>query len=408
METTQIEVQAMRMLADDDFLALNSRLNRPNIFEAVNLGHAEIRHSAFIAWLADPSNPHGLEDLFLRRLIAELFKENPNRGFASLAADDLTDVNVIRESESNIDLLIRTRDDRLALCLENKVFAGLHDHQLDKYHRYVEGAYGDKRFRLYVFLTPDGHEPPEDECDDSDAWMTFSYPGLAGILESLKPYANERTCICIEDYIDVLKKENIMADDELDELAKKLYARYRDVFDLVNERCSDQSGVEGHLRNLYLEVLNEYRREGLIADCSPMDFTGKYLSFHTKAMDEYLHNDRTRPGTWGNPSDTYHYWVYPPLLKPTINLELGPLGQPDWIIRLMENVRRVAGGKNKPISPHSKYRTPKKITTDIDATDAMNVDDLPDDKDIQGKLRKAIDEMLRFETGILGGLRPSV
>ncbi|PJM75382.1 PD-(D/E)XK nuclease family protein [Bifidobacterium simiarum] len=398
-----IEVQAMRMLADDDFLALDSRLNRPNVFEAVNLGHEEIRHSAFLAWLLNPSNPHGLGDLFIRRLLAELFEENPAGGFASLAADDLTDLKVVRESESNIDLLIRTRDDRLVVCVENKIFSGLHDRQLDKYHRYVEDMYGDYRYRLYVLLTPAGYEPADDQSENPSSWLPFSYSSLAGVMESLIPYANDRARICIEDYISVLKKESIMEDDELDELASNLYGRYRGVSDLVNERCAGQAGIAGYLRGIYLSVLNEDKDSGGFSDCAPMDSTGAYLSFHTVAMDEYLHNDRSRAGSWGAASDTYQYWVYPSLLKPTIKLELGPSGQPSDVIQAMESLRKVAKARNPEISPANRYRVIKSIPTRIDETETVNADDI-DVEAIKKKLRKAINSMLDFEKKALAEL----
>lgn len=400
---SSIEVQAMKMLADDDFLALDSRLNRPNVFEAVNLGHAEIRHSAFLAWLLNPSNPHGLGDLFIRRLLAELFEENPSGGFASLAADDLTELKVVRESESNIDLLIRTQDNRLVVCVENKIFSGLHDRQLDRYHRYAEHMYGEYRYRLYVLLTPAGYEPPDEQSENPSVWLPFSYSSLAEVMESLIPYANGRARICIEDYISLLKKENIMKDDELDELASKLYGRYRGVFDLVNERCAGQAGVAGYLRGIYLSVLNEYKESGRFSDCAPLDSTGVYLSFHTAGMDVYLHNDRSRAGTWGNPSDTYHYWVYPTLLKPTIKLELGPFGQPSDVIQAMESLRRVAKARNPGISPDNHYRVVKSIPARIDETETVNADDV-DVEGVKNKLRKALDNMLDFEKKTLDEL----
>ncbi|MBT1164438.1 PD-(D/E)XK nuclease family protein [Bifidobacterium felsineum] len=87
---------AMTMLSDLDFLEANSLLHKPNMFDMVGMSRQEIRHSAFLAWLLEPSNPHGLDDLFIRRLLAELYKAHPE-GFASFAVKDLSNLAVERE-----------------------------------------------------------------------------------------------------------------------------------------------------------------------------------------------------------------------------------------------------------------------------------------------------------------------
>ncbi|MCO6557924.1 MAG: PD-(D/E)XK nuclease family protein [Bifidobacterium sp.] len=133
-EEDSVTVQAMKMLSDPQFNKLNQRLNRVNVFDAIDMGRQEIKHSAFLAWLMDPSSPHALGDLFIRRLLAQLYKENIRNhhsdeladDFASLAADDLTEIEVVREREAHIDILLKTLDNRMVICIENKVDAWLH------------------------------------------------------------------------------------------------------------------------------------------------------------------------------------------------------------------------------------------------------------------------------------------
>ncbi|MDX9954532.1 MAG: PD-(D/E)XK nuclease family protein, partial [Anaerolineae bacterium] len=42
-----------------------------NTFALLNVGTDEVRHSAFLAWLLDPSAGHGQGDLFLKALLAK-------------------------------------------------------------------------------------------------------------------------------------------------------------------------------------------------------------------------------------------------------------------------------------------------------------------------------------------------
>ena len=46
---------------------------KANIFDAVGMERQEVKHSAFIAWLLDPSKPHGLGNRFLAEFCRRLF-----------------------------------------------------------------------------------------------------------------------------------------------------------------------------------------------------------------------------------------------------------------------------------------------------------------------------------------------
>lgn len=393
---SSVGVQAMRLLADNDFQTLSAHLHRMNVFKAVGMARQEIKHSAFLAWLMDPSAPHAMGDRFLRFLLARLLEDNQAEGFASVTVDDLSDVIVTRERESNIDILVRTRDRRLIICIENKVDSGLHDQQLKKYWHYIEKTYGDYRHKIYVFLTPRGDDVPEEECEERD-WFPLSYSTIAQVLESLRPAASERTGILIDDYVDLLKEENIVEDVELNQLASNLYKRYADVFNLVNDRCGGTSVVANALRGVYLEVLEQLKNEHKISDCSPLDMTGIYLSFQTRRMDEFLHAENLpESGSWGKNSTAYHYWIYPPLLAPSIKLEVGPLNQSEDIIYKMRELQNAGNSRKSPITNLDRYRTIKRIQTGIDAS-SMNDDDELDVNDIKRRLIGKIEDMLFFE-----------
>ncbi len=55
------------MVENDDLLTLESRIGRFNIFDALRIMDAEIRHSNFLAFILDPAESHGQGQLFLKR-----------------------------------------------------------------------------------------------------------------------------------------------------------------------------------------------------------------------------------------------------------------------------------------------------------------------------------------------------
>lgn len=51
MEYEKEEIMYAALLADKNFDRMNLTLKQPNIFNALGVGHYEIRHSNFLAWL---------------------------------------------------------------------------------------------------------------------------------------------------------------------------------------------------------------------------------------------------------------------------------------------------------------------------------------------------------------------
>ena len=50
---------------NDELLELEAQIGRFNVFDALGIVRAEIRHSAFLRWLLDPSESHGLGTMVL-------------------------------------------------------------------------------------------------------------------------------------------------------------------------------------------------------------------------------------------------------------------------------------------------------------------------------------------------------
>lgn len=410
-----VEQQIVELLEDEDFLSLDATFHRTNLFQAIGMETQEIRHSNFIAWLLDPNESHGLGDTLIKLFLTRLFSKGPDEagskvlpdGVSSLILSDLSSSTVTRESESNTDILFKTDNPKLVLCMENKVWSGVGDGQLDKYWTYVESRYARYPYRIYVLLTPSGNAAPMEKTAHAEQWIPFSYDDLRDCLNVLASRTtDEKNLLLIRDYIDLLERKGIVETAQIDDLVDKLYRRYPDVFDLVeNRRSNARKAVSSCLGRIYLEVLEEMGTEGLFSSwCKE---TTSYLWFHTKRMDGYLasHMGESKEGSWGNGA-TYHYYIYPKpvgFFVPSIRLELGPFGQGCEVIDRQNKVKDFFAPNKKDISSANKYCQVKTVNVNIDEREAMSPSEL-DAGQIKKALRTGILSMLEWEDKFFSSL----
>jgi hypothetical protein len=129
---------------NDDLLELESHIGRFNIFDALGIARAEIRHSNFLAFILDPAESHGQGQLFLKAVLTDLLKQAPSerRPLSPVELDgtDLRGVEVKREWK-HTDLLIRCREPPFVVVIENKIGAKEGPDQLSGYKKVVEVHY---------------------------------------------------------------------------------------------------------------------------------------------------------------------------------------------------------------------------------------------------------------------------
>lgn len=248
------------------------------IFDAVGMKRLEIRHSAFIAWLLEPSEKHGLGDEFAQRIVALLAERSPEPGYdgfreavSSGLLSDLANATVVRESEAHIDLLFKTVGPqrlggrRLVICIENKVDSWLHDDQLQRYREYVEREYAEYDHRVFVFLSPSGTRVPPPE-DDPDLWIPLSYADIRHCLPNgerpggtgIEARNRQRALLYVEEYAEFVRK-NLMVDRERNVAIERLYARHREVFDevLAMLAARESGAVRDEIASVLDRVLDE-------------------------------------------------------------------------------------------------------------------------------------------------------
>ena len=239
-----------------------------NIFEVAGIVNAEIRHSNIIAWLMDPNAAHGLGGRVLSALI---------RHAGGNPSGDLSDFAIRREA-GHIDILAVSRECRLTLAVENKIWSGEHDDQLARYRRFVEKSYPGWD-HLYLYLTPNDDAP--ESAEDAAVWSTLGYGDLAQIVGSaasgmqLEPKAR----MLIDDYLECIRR-HIVGDDELRERCIEIYSKHKQAFDLILANLPDAAkAAHDHARKWASGLDGAY----VVEECSG----GKgYVRFRTNRLDE--------------------------------------------------------------------------------------------------------------------------
>jgi hypothetical protein len=246
MESPAVSEKAAldKFLADNPELeALTARLATFNVFRALKIEHEEIRHSNTLAWLLDPQESHGLDDIVLRRILSNILLEagaerSESLGISAAQVElmDLTDVEVRREWQ-NIDVLvvIRQPDDKgIVLLIENKIYSGEGEGQLNRYRERVSKEFS--KFTLVpVFLTLEGEDA---DADEASAFIPYSHRQVRAVLEIIigqrQQQLPDAVAVFLDQYMKTLRRLT-MEDKDLMALCKKIYTTHREAIELIVE-----------------------------------------------------------------------------------------------------------------------------------------------------------------------------
>lgn len=272
-------------------------LNRVNLFEILQIGKQEIRHSNFLSYLFNPSGSHKLGDIFLKQFLQRFYNMNPeiieektSFSIFDLLLGDFNDAIIYREHH-NIDLFIVSERNSLTICIENKIDAIESSHQLAKYQHYVSSHYSDYT-NLLVFLTPDGTEP------SSVDWGIITYNEVIDIMSQLveRGDLDSKVEIILTDYMMTVRRD-ILMDSELERICRKIYVEYQEALDLIFEVRPDKLSI---LRDMYIEALKELSLEGKVVFNE--SFSNKsVIRFQLQELNDIFSELSTEiKGGWGN------------------------------------------------------------------------------------------------------------
>jgi PD-(D/E)XK nuclease superfamily len=249
--------------------SLESLLAQFNIFESIGAVKQELRHSDFLSFLLDPSQNHGLGDLFLKKFLKQiLFKaEETNLSAVDIDIADLNDAEIRREWR-NIDILIILPSTNAVCAIENKVKSKEGPKQLERYRETVLKEF--KNFEtIFVFLTPEG-DPPSDQ-----KWISYNYTEVAILLDNIcstkKSSMGVDVHTLIIHYISMLRR-HIVSDSEISKLCVKIYKKHKQALDLIYEHRPD---LQLELSEFLKSLIKEADDHGI-----ELDLSGKsYIRF---------------------------------------------------------------------------------------------------------------------------------
>jgi hypothetical protein len=275
------------LVNDIAFDEIEIGLNQNNIFSILNVETSELRHSNFLAWLLDPKGSHGLNDLFLKRVLREVFASNKFDEVNTVDVEGfrLDTVQVLREWK-NIDILVYS--DQFVLCIENKVFSKEHSNQLSRYQKIVQENFPNL-LQTFVYLTPEGL--PSDDMEETYAPLSYGF--ITDVIEKLLGLygtkMNSQTLAYLSDYVKTVRRK-IMKNDELTELAQQIYRNHRDIFDFVLENRPDPS-------NRVHEIISKQVEERGWRLGSQ---SRSYVRFLTAETEQLIYKNKTVKNGWKN------------------------------------------------------------------------------------------------------------
>lgn len=265
-ELTVDEASALldELVQDPDFAQLAKETKTLNAFEAIGVDYRERRHSDFLAFLLNPSEPHGLDDLFVRRLVTLAQQVGLDLLPAERTGIDVPDsfpdsTEVHREwthptGSRFIDILILHPDEEWVCAIENKIRETDRGHQLDDCFELVESVF-DGYEQVFIYLTPYG-DPPE--RDSHAAYVPLSYEqvleSIEGGMEAQSDVLSDHARYILGDYIDLVRRR-VMKDPKIQRLCRNVYARHREAVQLLVEYLPDMQSravgvIEDHLPDL--------------------------------------------------------------------------------------------------------------------------------------------------------------
>lgn len=248
---------------------IEGHLSRFNPIRVMRMERMEIRHSAILAWLLDPSESHGLDDKFLKAFLGEALRGQSHLGEPTaldIARADLRDT-IVRREWQNIDIFIHSARNGWGFVVENKYDSTQHEEQLSKYLERIRVGLGAQVEGLLVrgiFLTLHNEEPADNR------YVPINYQTICQFLprfvrqESHLLTSEVRTFLL--HYIEILEEEVGMSAEreKMEKLAKQLYREHRKVLAFIMEHGS-ASVLSVAVENLFgsdLDYLSKVEVDG--------------------------------------------------------------------------------------------------------------------------------------------------
>lgn len=218
-----------------------------NVFDAFRIKRSELAWSAWIAYLLDPSEKHGMGNIFLKLFLKQLglpedFVEKAKKNEPTVERA-IGPIDKDYENGGRIDIIIHDPDSNNALIIENKIDA---DDQRKQLYRYYNFAHKEGRFnesRIY-YLSLLKSYPGLDSITGNNKSI-----GVGGVLQKGK----DKDFDCIS-YIDDIKKWLNQCVDKCDD-SNPIKSIIEQSIKALDSMCH-QTVVDAEFRKKVEDVLN--------------------------------------------------------------------------------------------------------------------------------------------------------
>lgn len=267
---SQESEDSLQRLMDSHLLEdLEKELKQFNPFTALRIVNHEIRHSAFLRWLLDPTESHQQGDLWLKAFLVDaiLHCKDANEKKPSVEEVGRWDMSSteVRTEWNDIDLAILDKTNSIACVVENKVHSGERKGQLNKYWNIIENLDFHFQYRLFLFLTPSGIPP---KFDEHGAYSPFSFQWLVDLIERCLATASnidEKVQDFIDQYCLTIRRSFNMMHDEKD-LCVQMYREHYPAVQALRKYRKDRPRQIAPWLGEYLYTRESEKRDILVDD----------------------------------------------------------------------------------------------------------------------------------------------
>ncbi|MEI6328597.1 MAG: PD-(D/E)XK nuclease family protein [Pseudanabaena sp. ELA645] len=329
-KTKERKILESFVVDNKDLEALESKVARFNIFEAIGMVRQEIKHSNFIGFLLDPSEKHQLKDLFIKKLLINILQHSHDAplDILDVSISDFNDAEVRREWK-NIDLLIYSQSNNFVCTIENKVDSSEGNNQLKNYSELIYKEF-PKCKKIFVYLSKNGDEASEvilNITENGSAsevqvnWQSLSYTTIADIIETVcndfRLQLKEDIYLSMCHYVDLIRR-HIMSESDIAKLCRKIYKQHRQAIELIYEHRLDiRSDIKEYLGKIIQEFTSS-EKGSLEEDQS----TQTYIRFSPKEWDDLSFQKTALKWTKSKRILLFEFRNVPESLE--LNLVIGP------------------------------------------------------------------------------------
>ena len=248
MSEYSLKEQIRDLLSSYDFKRLTHKKDDVNIFKILNICEKEKIHSNFLAWLFSPYESHELNNIALKELLIQLSKKEAE--YISLLLLDYSDLEVYREytidNGRRIDILMESKNNKVIFIIENKIWSGEGDNQLEDYKNYIDEKYSDYN-RIFLFLTPE-----KERKEKYKGYIHITYSMIYSVLNCVlqENQIKFEISVIIRQYKEIIGRYIMGSiDKEMVDLCRKLYVEHKEALDKIIQY--------GNTTYYLTEVINE-------------------------------------------------------------------------------------------------------------------------------------------------------